>query len=69
VVSEEDADAERLARLTNYLRSELLLLDVKDVKAVPAGEPPPGARAFDAAAVGALLIALGQSADGLQSVI
>jgi hypothetical protein len=39
------------------------------VKAVPAGEPPPGARAFDAAAVGALLIALGQSADGLQSVI
>lgn len=32
VVSEEDADAERLARLTNYLRSELLLLDVEDCK-------------------------------------
>ena len=68
-LSEDGADAERLAVLTSYLRSELLQLDVEDVKALPAGEPPPGARAFDVATVGALLIALGQSAEGLQSVV
>jgi hypothetical protein len=68
-LSEEGADAERLAVLTGYLRRELLQLDVADVSALQAGEPPPGSRAFDVAAVGALLIALGQSADGLQSVV
>jgi hypothetical protein len=30
-ISEEDADAERLAVLTGYLRAELLQLDVEDV--------------------------------------
>jgi hypothetical protein len=68
-LSEEGADAERLAVLSGYLRSELLQLDVEDVRALPAGEPPPGARGSDAATVGALLIALGQSAAGLQSVV
>ena len=68
-LSEEGADAERLAALTGYLRSELLQLDVEDVKALPAGEPPSGARGFNAATVGALLIALGQSAQGLRSVV
>jgi hypothetical protein len=68
-LSEEGADAERLAALTGYLRSELLQLDVEDVTALPAGEPPPGARGFNAATVGALLIALGQSAEGLRSVV
>ena len=68
-LSEEGADVERVAMLTGYLRSELLQLDVEDVRALPAGESPPGARGFDAAAVGALLIALGQSAEGLQSVV
>jgi len=68
-LSEEGADAERLAALTGYLRSELLQLDVEDVKALPAGEPPPGARGFNAATVGALMIALGQSAEGLRSVV
>ena len=38
--------------------------------ALPAGKPPAEVpRAFDAAAVGALLIALGQSAEGLRSVV
>jgi hypothetical protein len=66
---EEGADAERLAMLTGYLRGELLQLDVEDVTALPAGEPPPGSRAFDVGIVGALLIALGQSAEGLRSVV
>src|SRR5215471_18597534 len=68
-LSEEGADAERLALLTGYSRAELLRLDVDDVSALPAGEPPPGARVFGAAAVGALLVALGQSAEGLRSVV
>jgi hypothetical protein len=68
-LSEEGADAGRLTVLTGYLRSELLRLDVEDVKALPAGQPPPGSRAFDGATVGGLLIALGQSAEGLQLVV
>jgi hypothetical protein len=68
-ISEEDADAERLAALTGYLRAELLQLDVEDVVAPRAGDAPPGARGVDVAAVGALLVALGQSAEGLRSVV
>src|SRR5215467_6531041 len=68
-LSEQGADAERLAALTGYLRTELLQLDVEDVTALHAGEAPPGARAFGVATVGALLIALGQSAEGLRSVV
>ena len=69
-LSEEGADAERLAVLTGYLRAELLRLDVvEEVSALPAGEPPPGARVFGVVTVGALLIALGQSAEGLRSVV
>ena len=68
-LAEEGADAERLAALTGYLRGELLQLDVEDVTALQAGQPPPGSRAFDVATVGALLIALGQSAEGLRSVV
>jgi hypothetical protein len=68
-LAEDGADAERLAILTRYLRAELLQLDVENVTALPAGEPPPGARVFGVATVGALLIALGQSAQGLQSVV
>jgi hypothetical protein len=36
---------------------------------VPAGEPPPGSRAFDVLAIGALLVTLGKSAEGLRSVV
>lgn len=68
-LSEDGADIERLAVLTDYLRAELLQLDVEDVKALPAGEPPPGARVFGTATIGALLIALGQSVEGLRSVV
>jgi hypothetical protein len=61
-LSEEGADAARVAALTGYLRSELLRLDIEDVKALPAGVPPPGARAVEVAVAGALIVALGQSA-------
>lgn len=68
-ISEEGADAERLATLTNYLRAELLQLDIKDVTTPLAGEPPAGARVVDVAAVGALLVAFGHSAKDLRSVV
>jgi hypothetical protein len=68
-LSEEGADAERVAMLTGYLRAELLQLHVEDVTALQAGEPPPGSRVFGVATAGALLIALGQSAEGLRSVV
>jgi hypothetical protein len=68
-LSEEGADDERLAMLTGYLRDELLQVDVEDVNPLPARVPPPGARAFDPSVVGALLVSLGQSAEGLQSVV
>jgi hypothetical protein len=68
-ISEEGADAERLAVLAGYLRAELLQLDVEDVTALRVGETPPGARAAGFPVVGALLVALGQSAEGLQSVV
>jgi hypothetical protein len=68
-VSEDGADAERLASLTGFLREELLQLDVQDVTALRAGEPPPGSRAFDVAAVGALLVSLSSHAEGLRAVV
>ena len=68
-LSEEGADAERLDVLTGSLRQELLQLDVADVTALRAGEPPPGARGLDAVTVGGLLVALGSNAQGLSAVI
>lgn len=68
-IAEEGADAERLATLAGYLRKELLRLDVANVTARPAGEMPSGTRAVDPSLVGALLVDLGQSMTGLESVI
>jgi hypothetical protein len=55
--------------LVGYLRAKLLRLDVEDERAIPAGEPPPGARLVGVAAAGALLIAIGQSFEGPRSVV
>jgi hypothetical protein len=68
-ITEEGADPQRIAALSGYLREELLQLDVEDVKAPSGGPAPAGTRAVDVAAVGALLVDLGQSATGLQAVI
>lgn len=69
LLSEEEAEPERVAELTGYLREELLELDVDDVTAVPGGEVPPGARAVDIAQIGALMVALGSSATALNQVV
>lgn len=69
LLSEEGAEAERVAELTCYLREELLALDVDDVSAAPGGDAPEGARAVDIAQIGSLLVALGGSATALTQVV
>ena len=56
-----DADAEDVAEATLQLRRELLDLDVDAVEVPRAGEPPPGTRAVDLGALGALVVTLAQS--------
>ncbi|HET6290325.1 MAG TPA: hypothetical protein VFG15_26695 [Amycolatopsis sp.] len=68
-LGEDGADAERVDQLTGYLRGELIDRGITEVTALPAGPAPPGSRAFDVATVGGLLVTLGQSADGLRSVV
>jgi hypothetical protein len=56
VAVEPDGDAEEVAQATLQLRRELLGLDVDVTGAAGMGEPPPGARAADVAALGALVV-------------
>jgi hypothetical protein len=56
-----DGDAEEAAQATLQLRRELLDLDVDAVQVPQAGQPPPGSRAVDMAAVGALVVNLADS--------
>jgi hypothetical protein len=56
-----DTDAEEVAEATLRLRRELLDLDVEAVELLRAGEPPPGTRAVELAALGALLVTVAQS--------
>jgi hypothetical protein len=56
-----DTDAEEVAEATLRLRRELLDLDVEAVDPPQAGEPPPGTRAVELAALGALAVTLAQS--------
>lgn len=55
------ADAEELGEATLQLRRELLELDVEAVEVPRAGEPPPGTRGVDIAALGALVVTVVQS--------
>jgi hypothetical protein len=56
-----DDDAEEVANATLRLRRELLDLDVEAVEMPPAGEPPPGTRAVELAALGALVVTVAES--------
>jgi hypothetical protein len=53
-----DSDRARLAELTERLQSEVRELPVERVGPVPAGPPPPGAKAVDPMALGALVVSL-----------
>jgi len=56
-----DADAEEVAEATLELRRELLDLDVDSVELRAGGQPPPGTRGVELAALGALLVSVTQS--------
>jgi hypothetical protein len=56
VVVGPDGDAEEVVQASLQLRRELLDLDVDAAEVPEAGEPPPGSRAVDAAALGALVV-------------
>jgi hypothetical protein len=56
-----DADAQEVAEATLQLRRELLDLDVDAVEPKAGGEPPPGTRAVELAALGALAVTISQS--------
>ncbi|HEU4398008.1 MAG TPA: hypothetical protein VFU54_09265 [Actinomycetota bacterium] len=58
---EPDDDAEQVAEATLQLRRELLDLDVDAVELPSGGEPPPGTRAVELAALGALAVTLAKS--------
>jgi hypothetical protein len=61
VIAAPDADAGEVAESTLQLRRELLDLDVDAVEVPRAGEPPPGARAVELAALGALVVTVARS--------
>jgi hypothetical protein len=56
-----DADAEEVAEAAEQLRRELLDLDVDSVDLPRGGEAPPGTRGVELAALGGLLVTVGQS--------
>ena len=68
-VQESGADAERLAELADNLRTELLALDIDDVRPMRDGAAPPGSRGLDVAAVGALLASLNGSTAALGDLV
>jgi hypothetical protein len=59
-----DAGAEELDEAARELARELRELDVESVERLTAGEPPPGARAAEAVAIGSLMVTLGRAALG-----
>jgi hypothetical protein len=68
-IGEDGATDDRLDALTGYLREELLDLDVDDVRRPSGGEAPPGTRAVDLAAVGALIVTVGQATVSIKDVV
>jgi hypothetical protein len=69
LLSEDGADAERVETLTRHLRHELDQLDVERVCTLTTGQAPEGSRAFEVAAVGGLLVALGDSTQALGKIV
>ncbi len=69
VLDRRGADDEQLDELTEALRNELGALDGARVLRLSGGEPPPGARAAELAAVGALVVTIKGSVDLLRELI
>ncbi|GAB2503592.1 effector-associated constant component EACC1 [Nocardiopsis aegyptia] len=69
LLTEEEASAEQIEELSGRLRRELLQLDVDDVTPVRSAGAPLGARGWDMAQVGALLVIMNQSVTALGAVV
>jgi hypothetical protein len=61
LTSGQDADPEAVAEATRQLRRELLELDVDSVESPRSEDPPPGSRAVDVSALGALVVTIAQT--------
>jgi hypothetical protein len=57
-ITSAELDPEDLADLTGMLRDEILGVPAETVDLAPPGEPPPGAKAGEALAIGALVISV-----------
>lgn len=68
-VAEVGADAEQLEELTRALREEILTLDVESVVPRSGGDAPPGTRAVDAAAIGALVVSVAPALGALTRLV
>lgn len=68
-IAEVGAEPEQLEELTRGLRDEILTLDVESVVPRSAGEAPPGTRAVDAAAIGALVVSVAPALDALARLV
>ncbi len=68
-IGDDDASAEQLEAAAGNLREELLGLAVDDVRPVPGGPAPDGARGVDAVSLGTMLVSLPVAQPLLESVI
>jgi hypothetical protein len=66
---EEGTDAERIATLIGFPRTQLLQLDAENVSPARTGEAPAGVRACEVSVAGGLLDHIGQAADSPRSVV
>ena len=65
----EEFDAEQIDEATRTLRSELLELDVEDVKTGKGEAPPPGTRGVDAEVIGQLVVGIGPGLVALRQLL
>lgn len=65
----DGVDPEQVDEATRTLRSELLDLDVEDVRAGKGGAAPSGTRGVDAEAIGQLVVGIGPSLLALRQLV
>lgn len=66
---DEEVSPREMEELTAAMRRELLLLDVQSVDRVSGGPAPEGAKGIELAAIGALIVNLGQATPVLGQVV
>ncbi|MEU5843029.1 hypothetical protein [Rhodococcus sp. NPDC047139] len=69
ILSSSELDAGEIDEAARTLRSELLDLDVEDVRAQRGGAAPPGTRGVDAEVIGQLVVGIGPSLTALRQLL